>query len=57
MHYKAFCSRRIFENNGIALFFGFVEFDGNHDLVEKIQSIFLLRLITVYCNVPQKSIR
>lgn len=35
MHYTAFCARCIFENYGITLVFGFVEFDGNHDLVEK----------------------
>ncbi len=57
MHFVAFCDHRIIEDNGIALLFGFVEFDGNHDLVEKIQSVFLLRLITVYRTVPQKSIR
>ena len=57
MHFVEFCDHRIIEDNGIALLFGFVEFDGNHDLVEKIQSVFLLRLITVYRTVPQKSIR
>lgn len=57
MHFVAFCAHRIIENNGITLVFAFVDIDGNHDLVEKIQSIFLLRLITVYRTVPQKSIR
>ena len=40
MHFVAFCARRIFENNGIALLFGFVEFYGNHDLVKKTKVFF-----------------
>lgn len=40
MHYTAFCAHRIFENNGISLLFGFVDFDGNHDLVEKSKVFF-----------------
>ena len=39
MHFVAFCDHRIIENNGITLVYRIVEFDGNHDLVEKTKWI------------------
>lgn len=53
MQYTAFCSHRIFENNGITLVFAFVDIDGNCVLVEKTKWI----IFSSYTSILHRSIK